>query len=197
MNLHHTPIRPPRDMVEEQVYARRWADLMAQAPCHEGRRPLLEHILLSYPAAVDQRAASVAASFICWLGTNVGLSFLQLGHSIRDNTSCKYDAYVAAWGARNTRRFAINSGARMIEFLLRTEEQLDANTFPVVSANDLEVLEQVALWLGSEEGQAFLTGCEAEINRHRDMETLAWHHANGRGHLPYVKELEARFISKE
>lgn len=193
MSLSHTPVRPPRNLIEEQVFARRWQEQMS-ASYEEGEHSPLEHLLLSYPAQVDQRAASVAASFVCWLGTNVGMDFLRLGHSIRDKTYCGHEAYVAAWGVKNLRRFGHSSQARTIEFLVRTTEEQAADVFPEVSTNDLEVLEQLALWLGTEEGQAFLTGCEEEIRRWRAMEQLGQYHASGMGHLPRAKELATAFV---
>ncbi|MBK3780213.1 hypothetical protein G3A43_08075 [Paraburkholderia aspalathi] len=194
MPLTHTPIRPPRAMSEEQIYARRWAELMAREPVRDYEPTPLQAVLISYPADVDQRAASVAASFICWLGTSVGLGFLTLGNSLRDKIHCRHEAYAAAWGVTNLRRYGNNSGARAIEFLLRSTEEQAHNRFSEVSVNDLEVLEQVAVWLGSEDGQAFIQGCEAEVKRQKDMDTIAHYHANGLGHLPRVKELEAQFV---
>jgi hypothetical protein len=184
-------------MSEEQIYARRWAELMSREPEHEYEPTPLQAVLISYPADVDQRAASVAASFICWLGTRVGLDFLSMGHSIRDNTRCTHEAYAAAWGVNNLRRFGNNSGARTIEFLLRSTDEQENSKFCAVSVNDLEVIEQVAAWLGSAEGQAFIQSCEAEIQRQKVMDTIAHYHANGLGHLPRVKELEAQFVMQE
>jgi hypothetical protein len=194
MPLSHTPVRPPRKMIEEQVFARRWEELMSAEPEGDNERSPLEYVLFNYPAAVDQRAASVAASLICWLGTNAGQSFLGLGRSIHENTYCKHEAYVAAWGAHNLRRYAHNSNARSIEFLVRTTEEQAADVFPEVSSYDLEVLDQVALWLGCEEGQAFVQTCETEISRWKDMERLGEYQARGLSHLPHAKELAARFV---
>lgn len=197
MKLKHIPIRPPRNMIEEQVYAKRWEKLMSVEPEYEDERTPFEQIMISYDGKVNQRAASVAASFICWLGTAVGMSFLRMGDNIRENTFCKCEAYAAAWGVKNMRRFATNCGARTIEYLVRTEQDEKNNVFPRVSTNDLEVLDFMALWLGSEEGQEFIKGCEYEIKRHKDMQTIGFYYANGRGDMPYVKELEAQFIARE
>jgi hypothetical protein len=153
---------------------------------------MLNQILIGYPCGVDQRAASVAASMICWLGTNVGKCFLMLGAEIRNSTSC-LDAYAAAWGASNLRKFGMNSGARQIEFLVRSHDDQNQNVFPEVSVRDLEVLEQVAIWLGREEGQAFLQGCEDEIERRRQLESLAFECAAGRGDSLYARKIMDKF----
>jgi hypothetical protein len=194
--LNHTPIRPPRDMIEEQVYARRWETLMSEVPTYE-YDDNFKRILISYDGNIDQKAASVAASFVCWLGTAVGRDFLRMAENIRNNTYCNFEAYVAAWSVTNMRRFATNSNARAIEFLVRTVDEQKANVFPRVSTRDLEVVDFVALWLGSEDGQEFLKGCEYEIKRRKDMETIGFYHANGKGDMPYIKELEAQFIARE
>lgn len=125
-NLIHQPIRPPRDMIEERVYSRHWQALMED---NRGRdRSPLEQILISYPEPIDQRAASIAASFICWLGTNVGCSFLRMGRRLSELPELCGQGYVAAWGVQNRRFHATNGGARAVEFLVRTEEEQRLNT---------------------------------------------------------------------
>lgn len=197
MPLSHAPIRPPRVPSEEQIFARRWEELMNRAPKDEYDAAPLEAVLRACPFPADQRAASVAASFICWLGTAVGLSFLTLGNSLREKMHSRHHAYAAAWGVANLRQFGLNSGARTIEFLVRSTEDQQANRFTGVSVTDLEVLEQVAAWLGTDEGQEFIRGCEAEVARQKTMDTIAFYHARGLGHLPNVKELEAQLVQPE
>jgi hypothetical protein len=192
--VKHVPIRPPRDMCEEQVFARRWRELMEMPSGDEWSRGPLHTILIGYPYEVDQRAASVAASFITWLGTNVGKCFLDLGNKIRDNVpDAVYTAYLAAWGVQNSRRFGNNSNARQIEFLVRTQADMEKDFFPEVSVKDLEVLEQVALWLGLNEGQKFIRKCEDEIDRRKELENLQFHAAAGRTNTPAMRKLIDKF----
>lgn len=162
-DLTHRPIRPPRDMIEEQVYSRHWEMLMTND--RDSELSPLEQILYRYPEMVDQRAASVAARFICWIGTNVGSSFLRMGRSLSEVPELCGQGYLAAWGVYNRRFHATNGGARAVEFLVRTEEDQRRNVFPRATLEDVEVVEQVASWLGSDEGVQFVAECEAEIER--------------------------------
>lgn len=193
--LVHAPIRPPRDIVGEQVFSRRWAELMATAP--EWDDPtVLARILWSYPGSVNQRAASVAASFVCWLGTNVGGSVLSQGRSLSTAGFLFGDGVLAAWCVHNARRAGVNGGARAIDMLLRSDDDFGQKRLPAASADDAEVVEHVAAWLGTEAGLAFIAECEGEIRTRQDMETIAGYHSRGLGHLPVVRELESALVAK-
>lgn len=194
MAITHAPIRPPRNMIEEQVYARRWAELMGSPSGYDDRN-YLEAVLIHYDTRVGQREASVAASFICWLGTNIGKSFLSEGRRLTPHFQVPQDAYHAAWSVHNRRRFASNNGWRSVEYFCRTEEDQKANVMPRPSANDYEVVEHVAEWLGSAEGQDFIAGCETEIERHRKLDFIARHNEQGLGHLPIVQQYKAELAS--
>jgi hypothetical protein len=193
--MKHEPIRTPRDMTGEQVFARRWKDLM-ESKVSFGKG-ILGIVLMGYPYPIGQREAAVAASMICWLGTNIGQSFLTLGMEIRDRTSCGNYAYIAAWGVRNARVFGHGSNARQIEFLVRTHEEMEDKVFSEVSIRDLEVLDQVALWLGTDGGQNFLKSCEEEIERRKDLEDLVFQSAAGRHDSPRVRTLVDKFAIVE
>lgn len=192
--MKHVPIRHARNMTEEQVFARQWKELMESKEPYESG--MLSRVLIGYPYEIKQREASVAASMICWLGTQVGKSFLLLAEEIREKTSCAHYSYVAAWGVRNARVFGHNSNARQIDFLTRTQAEMEANFFPETFVKDLEVLDQVCLWLGTEDGRAFIAGCEAEIMRRQELESLAFHCAEGRQDSPAVRRIVDKFAIK-
>jgi hypothetical protein len=189
--MKHVPIRPPRNMIEEQVFARHWKELMESKQPYESG--MIGRILIGYPYEIDQRVASVLASMVCWLGTQVGKSFLMLGDEIREKTSCAHYAHLAAWGVKNARIFGMNSRARQIEFLTRTQADMERDIFPEVSVKDLEALEQLCLWLGTDDGREFVAGCEAEIVRRQELETLAFHCAAGRADSPAVRRIVDKF----
>jgi hypothetical protein len=194
--MKHVPIRPARNDIGEQVFSRRWKELMETKPSGLYATQPINYVLRGYPYLVDQRAASVLASMICWLGTNVGKSFLLLAAEFRDKTTCRYDCYLAAWGVRNARKVGLNSCARQLEFLTRTQDDMDKGVFQDVSVRDLEAIEQLCIWLGGDEGQAFLAGCEEEIERRKDLETIAFHAAAGRYDSPKVRSLVDKFAIK-
>ena len=193
MTIKHVAIRPARNMIGEQVFARRWLLLMEKENNHT-ERSNFEWVLASYPYPIDQRAASVAASFIVWLGTNVGGSFLALAKEFNAVHAARSSAYVAAWAVMNVRSFGHNSYARQIDFLTRTVEELSKDIFSEVSIRDLEVADQVAFWLGSEDGQNFLNGCAAEISRRKDLEAYVALHDSGRGESLRAHQLATKLV---
>ena len=72
LKLRHEAIRPARKgFPREHVFAGRWRELM------DARRDSLDRILCDYLAPVRQREASVAASVVTWLGTNIGQALLE------------------------------------------------------------------------------------------------------------------------
>lgn len=189
MNLKHVGIRPVRDMVGEQVFARRWQEF-AEKEC-DGRTGF-DYVLRAYPYPLDQRAASVAASFITWLGTNVGGSFLEVAEEFKLARTFPSFSYVAAWGVMNVRSLGTSSNARQIEFLTRTQEELEKNVFSEVSVRDLEAVDQLTLWLGSDDGQEFLKGCANEISRRNDLETYTTLVAQGHSKSRRAQELAVK-----
>jgi hypothetical protein len=178
-------------MMEEEVFARRWKELMESKQPYESG--MISRVLIGFPYKIDQRIASVLASMVCWFGTQLGKSFLLLAQEIREKTSCAHHSYLAAWGVRNARIFGMNARARQIEFLTRTQGEVEKETFSGVSVEDLEALEALCIWLGTDDGAAFLAGCEAEIARRQDLESLAFHCAAGRQNSPSVRKLMDKF----
>jgi hypothetical protein len=130
-------------------------------------------VLGSYGYRVNQRCATVAASLVCWLGTNVGRGFLEDAALRAKDTLVCAQAYLMAWALVNTRRSFINAGKRALELMLISEATPE--TVPELSAADYEVAEHVVLWLGGEDGQRFLRLCEAEIKRQNHVESFQRH----------------------
>jgi hypothetical protein len=117
---------------------------------------------------LTQSHASLAASFIIWLGTNCGNCFLdQAKKLVAANPHMrKSQMFLAQWAIENRRTSGINHSGRMIEHLMDTAENGmfgRSAPFPVPTAAECEVVEHVAFWLGSDEGQMFLKQCERLI----------------------------------
>lgn len=81
--LIHRGIRTPRaNHIGEAVFAEKWKLLMAHEVEHgpwddlNRTKPMLEVVLRDYPFKITQRAATVAATWIGWLGCNNGFSIL-------------------------------------------------------------------------------------------------------------------------
>lgn len=174
--LTHKPMRPPRDgHIGEYVFAEKWEELMNR---DDGEYPSsinLHRILYPMPVKLDQRHATVAASMICWLGTNVGLSFLRAAQRLED--AGFRNSFVSAWAVENRRIYSVNNNVRTAEHLLATEDHYGTRwpwgdyaiiRLPELSADDYEVLEHVAHWLGTDDGKRFCEECEAEIKIRED-----------------------------
>lgn len=195
--LAHEPNRPPRaDIYGEVIFAEHWKRLMAQ-PCdwrEEEEGGLLGSILRYLPLPISQRDATVAASFICWLGTNCGRCFLSQAKARAGEAADKHErslAYLCQWAVENRRIGYINHGFRAIEFwMMDAEESAEVNKAVSaifwrrpkveVSGRDLEVADAIAMWLGADEGQAFIKAAELEIEltaqairEHQDAEWRA------------------------
>lgn len=162
--LRHEPIRPPRpSFLREQVFAGRWRDLMLS------RRGAIHQVLRDYLAPIGQREASVAASVITWLGTNMGQALLEDAER-RQTTdrpsgwspsyACS-DAYLSAWCAENRRKHGINNGVRTLEAILSVDI---SRGICAATAADYEVAENVFFWLGQPDGQRFLSLGQTEAS---------------------------------
>jgi hypothetical protein len=175
----HEPMRPPRRChIGENVYADRWRELMAQVPedadydTPEAVAHLRE-ILSPMWYEIGQREATVAASFICWLGTNCGRCFL--GQARKRRADKVRQSTLTVWTEENYRHTGINHGIRTIEYLLApphtikntaiTSPEKPLTELPDISLRDAEVIEHICEWLDTEKGMAFVMRCEREILR--------------------------------
>lgn len=172
--LIHRPIRRPRTtFTGECMFAASWMRLM-DSPLVESERysggfaTKLESILTLYPHEITQRTASIAASFITWLGTNNGMCFLMSARKMGEVISNPQNAYVAAWAIENRRWQGINSGVRTIEAVLSKEDSGKdlfgyRPNIPILSAAEVEVVDLLVEWMAGEEGMTFVNNCEAQI----------------------------------
>lgn len=182
--LSHAPLRPPRaGHVGEQVFASMWAAAMDETwdeYAFDDDPAPITIVLHELGGPVDQRHATVAATFICWLGCNMGLATIRRAESeVAAGRWERNHSYLLAWTLENRRRGGVNSGIRAVEYLLAPTKDLRATRtmldhgiakLPELSATDLEVIEHVTGWLAEERGQRFLRQCEREIDRLQDEE---------------------------
>jgi hypothetical protein len=173
--LDHRAINPPSaSLVGEKVFAQRWQDLMAlhKKHGHDPEKPMIEEVLRRMLCEVRQRHATVAATFIQWLGTNGGRAFIDEGERLGKLMTCRAHGYLGAWAVENYRCPGINSGIRAIEYILAPADYYCEGILkqiPEVSADDYEVVEHVIWWL-AEDGREFLQGCLKEIERQTEIE---------------------------
>lgn len=158
--IRHEPIRPARaDHLGEVTMLARWKALMVERCERAWDDDELECPLAGIISVeLNQRAASVAASFVRWLGTGNGHGYLSEGAKLM--AAHGRDGYLVAWALEN-RRF---QGARQIEHVLSPVASGPWQK-PAISDVDAEVIECIATWLGTEKGQTFLSECQDEIDR--------------------------------
>ena len=184
LNLVHEPMHKPRNgMIGENVFAAAWKEEMAKPgpSAYDCDEYALGSVLWSLPGKLTQRRATVAASFVTWLGTNAGAGFLYVARGLEKRMVHTAMAYQAAWAHENERRRGINNGIRLLEYQLALPENIETRplfhtgglrSLPVLSVDDYEVAEHVVRWL-AEQGQAFVIACEAEIKRLQNIEREA------------------------
>lgn len=174
--LQHVPFRPARKDLAEAVFLNEWKALNTQLPT------LLTSILGQRPG---QRDARVAASFITWIGTQAGASFLAMAKGHVETFSYPQPAYLATWALVNRRERHVSAGVRTIEIILSDEDLFKkdrsyarsrAARLPI-SMSDMDVIESMVTWISTAQGDAFLDHCTAQhkmnVDRARAMHNIA------------------------
>lgn len=183
--LLHRPITGPRaGHIGENVFCEKWLELMqSEVEFREVDEPehltKLNRILRNADfAACTDRACAIAASWATYLGCNVGASVLSLGESLRQ-AGFVHDCYLLAWASHNRRAYGVNNGFRAIEFFLAPADHygrsytggVELKRIPDLCVLDYEIIEHLWSWLGSDDGGAWLAGCQREIER---RQAAAW-----------------------
>lgn len=178
----HEPTRPVRpDVLGEVVFLSEWQKLNQTTAFDEYRKVvpylwvIIQRSIFSGRHTVTQREATVAASFIKWLGTGVGSCFLTEMYKKKAKTvSCgeEQDTCVSFWAQENCMRD--HSGLRRIEFILaKDEDYASLVAIPYAStlkhhinytSHDLDVIECVVAWLATEAGTIFVEMCQKKVD---------------------------------
>ena len=177
-SIVHKPIRPVRDdVVGEVVFSAAWEKMATRVFNHDEEEVGVFLDLAKYHRLPDlERAARVAASFMTWLGTNCGNSFLHEASNRKGR-----HRYLLEWGKENRREYGINNNVRTIEFLIAPEDHFKNGAlikYPQVLFQDCEVVEMMCEWLERNNAQQMLKDCAYEIKiRHSErtrLESLAY-----------------------
>jgi hypothetical protein len=181
----HTPINIPRpDVVGEVVFYDQWIHLMGQLPYADAPpNGMLDVVLPGYGCQLTERAATVAASIVVWLGSNNGQALRSEAVRLHKGMDKPY-AYLMTWSRFNARHTSVNGGNRLLELILVNSHANRNERLVGITTGDYEVAEQLMLWLASDQGQGFLTKCEAEIKRRLHSERF-------RGYLTNTLRLPA------
>jgi len=176
--LRHVPLQPPRSGVpREGLFLTLWQQFATQRPDEWG------YIFrFRTSGQIRQRAASVAASFMVFMGCNGGRSFTDSAARLIKSGAFAYaeDAYLAAWAIENKRLFGINGGLRTIEYMLSREYPMtgrpvhvDWKKVPDVSMDDMDIIESMVVWWGSSTTARLMRETvEATIKAHEASQRL-------------------------
>lgn len=147
--IKHDPLHPPRPCTPgEGIYLQLWRE-WAEA------NPGEWEAIFCTNDRVGQRAASVAASFMVFMGCNGGYCFTREAEALAERTAWKERAFLQAWAADNARHDGINSGLRTIEYMLAAEYPIEAKTggtrvnwakVPAITMHDIDVVESMVRW---------------------------------------------------
>lgn len=172
--LEHKPLRPPRQgHIGEAVYCSMWETFMARRnDAIEPDAAQFADVLANFPKRINQRHATVVASIVCWLGTSCGRGFIDQAKRIGDERPFhRQDKFILAWALENHRRGFVNSGVRTIEHCMAHDPRRYPDGLPELSADDYEAAECLMQWLGTGDGEQFITCCEQEITRLHRIES--------------------------
>nr|WP_319566223.1 hypothetical protein [uncultured Rhodoferax sp.] len=145
----HRPLAPPRKSISgEVIYLDLWREWATA-------RPRDWHAIFKTNGPVRQRAASVAASFMVFMGSQGGKGFTHTA-KIFAKEPCflsRERAFIAAWAINNMRCVGMNSGLRSSEYMLAAEYPLidwprgiDRRKVPNITQDDNDILESMVRW---------------------------------------------------
>ncbi len=174
LTLIHDPVSgyPRKNHIGENVFHAQWKKLM-EIPVeimYNENECMLHVVLSNLYRQITQRDATVAASFITWLGTNIGYSYIGKCHHLIEtypiNKSRKF-IFLEQWNIQNLRKLGNLSSHRTIEIILNAKYRSD------VTINDYEVIECITLWLSEDDGYHFLHICkQADVDYRNTLKYL-------------------------
>ncbi len=165
--LRHVPLHAPRASTpREGLFLALWQQFAEQRP-DEWR-----HVMRTN-GPVRQRAASVAASFMVFMGCNGGRGFTCGAEQLVKSGAftCAEDAYVAAWAIENKRHYGVNHGLRTIEYMLARKHpipndrvgRVDWALVPDVTQEDADIVESMVAWWSSATARWMRDSVEAKV----------------------------------
>lgn len=166
MFIEHIPLCPPRTGIPgEGIYLKLWQEFAEKRPDDWA------DIFRDMNDGIDQRIASVAASFMVFMGCNAGRNLVERANQLRDKFPWPVEAFEAAWAIMNRRRKGINCGLRVAEYMLATVHPIDAEMggrvvwerVPDVTQKDMDTLECMVAWWSTRPAERMREIAEAMI----------------------------------
>jgi hypothetical protein len=150
MFLEHIPFCPPRTAATgERIYLQLWLEFVTKS------REEFENIFHDMPYPIDQQVASIAASFMVFMGCNGGADFTNEANRLCSQFDNRQSAFLAAFAIRNQRRSWMNSGLRFAETMLARKPPIEYSGgvstinwvhVPELTQKDMDALECMVLW---------------------------------------------------
>jgi hypothetical protein len=173
----HQPTRPvhPRD-VGEMTYLSQWqafnrASRLSPAGCVQFLRTLVHDHVPFARKMVTEREATVAASFVKWLGTNNGQAFVMQFKALCLEVEGELERQAVCLGFWREENRTRPRSPRLIQFILARDEDYDEKARleqPVYyEEHDEQVIISVVRWLCTNEGLKFIDECERLIKEAR------------------------------
>lgn len=173
----HLPLSPPRAGTPgEAIYLELWQEFATQRPREWA------YIFQDMRHTPRQRVASVACSFMTFMGCNGGAGFTYAAEQMAKDVGVmsRERAFIAAWAIDNTRHRGINHGLRTIEYMLASEHPIETRfigrrgvvekRIPVVTMEDEDAVECMVKWWASNQAACMREIAEpARISAQRRM----------------------------
>ena len=178
--LKHLPLHPARDCVAlEGIYLRLWQNFAEQRPDE------WLAIFSECSFTPRQRAASVAASFMVFMGCSAGRCFTHQADRLASSGAFAWPepAYLAQWALENKRHSYVNSGLRTIEYMLAVDYPIrshfpggvDWRSVPVITMDDQDVIECMVRWWCGPTARVIRAHAADVLKAHETNELLKHH----------------------
>ena len=180
--IKHIPLQPPRASVPmEGIYLSLWQAFAERNPDDWAG------IFRDCNFTPRQRAASVAASFMVFMGCNGGRDFTHRAEQFANSKTFAWPepAYIAAWALENNRSRGINSGLRCIEYMLASQHPIQNGSpllgrvnwqaVPAITMEDLDVIECMVRWWSGTTARVIRDKAAALLEAHKANERLDNH----------------------
>lgn len=167
--VKHIPIKPPRKCTPgEGIYLQLWQEWATA-------RPREWYSIFQTRGPVRQRAASVAASFMVFMGCSGGRCFTYTAERFAKELifNSREGAFRAAWAIENMRSRGINHGLRTSEYMLAPEHPINSmpgypggvitGRVPCITQEDNDILESMVVWWSREPAEIMRSIAEPMI----------------------------------
>lgn len=175
-NIKHIPFNKARSSVpRECLYLKEWQEFAEKVSFNNDIRDVtnFEHIFNLYGNITPGfREALVAASFVTFMGSNVGRAFTLSSEDLYrrcDGILTREDAFLSCWMKENKRISFCNNGMILMEAIVGRYVNKSNSLNPYESAykldkftvEDWEALNVMVIWWSTEEAKEMRERCES------------------------------------